>query len=211
MINIALADKHRIVRLGLIRYIESLGEFCVSIEAESEQDILKKIADGSAPYDICIFGTPSESFNGYDTLRKLKALDSTIKVLIFTGSLSPIALMLMMNYGAYGYISRNCEPEYMKAALIEVYEGGKVYQSDIRHGLEQLYRKTKRKNITNLFSTKEYQVMALCRQHLCAKQIASAMNVDKRTVDTYFARIYTKLSIRTQEELLQVLYETGIS
>ena len=211
MINIALADKHRIVRSGLIRYIESLGGFNISIEAESEQDLIKKIGDSSSGFDICMFGTSSEGFNGYETLRRLKQMDPTIKVLIFTAALSPIALMLMMSYGAHGFISRDCEPEYMKQALTEVHNGCTVYESDIKHRLEQLYSKAKRKNITNLFSIKEYEVMALCRQNLCTKQIAAAMNVDKRTVDTYFSRIYTKLSIKTKEELLQVIYEAGIS
>lgn len=208
MINIALADKRCCVRSAFIPYIEKLGEFKINIIARNENDLIQQIEYSEVLPDICIFGTSKESFDGYLMTRKISQKWPSIKVLIFTDILHPFALMFVKNYGATGYMTWNCSEQELAETIISVFKGQRVYHHDTEKALARIM-KHKKKRVNSLFSENEYKVMELCSKNMCAKQIANEMQINKRTVDTYFSRIYSKIGIQTKEQLLLILFQIG--
>lgn len=209
MINVAIAYKRSCVRSAFIPYIEKLGPFNISIVASDEEELLRKISGSEQLPDICIFGTGHEDFRGYEITQEIKKLWPSLNVLIFTDASHPYVLMLMKNYGAKGYITWGCGEEELHDAIVSVSGGDTFYQEYLSRLLQNML-KCKKRNTSVLFSENEMKVMRLCSRHLCAKEIAAELNVNKRTVDTYLKRIYTKVGIQTKEQLMTLIFQVGL-
>ena len=82
MINVLIADDHKMVREGLKRILEFDGEISVVDEADNGQECLKKIR--SCKPDIVLLDINMPVMNGIETLEVIRKKKPKTKVLILT-------------------------------------------------------------------------------------------------------------------------------
>jgi DNA-binding NarL/FixJ family response regulator len=101
--------------------------------------------------------------------------------------------------GATGYISKSAsEQEFIKA--IETVNAGRLYIE--QNMLEPLV--TYRNSISSL-TKRETQVLELTLQGKSNAEIAIALNLEKRAVENYISRIYTKTGCKNHTDLINQL------
>ena len=82
MINVLIADDHKMVREGLKRILEFEGEISVVDEADNGQECLKKVRT-SKP-DVVLLDINMPVMNGIETLEEIRKKKPKTKVLILT-------------------------------------------------------------------------------------------------------------------------------
>jgi len=129
-ILVAIADDHRLVRSGIIILINSMNFGChVFIEADDGHELLDKIARSQCQPDVCVIDISMPGMDGYETTLELIKIYPLIRVLALSVHNEEQAVLRMMKNGAKGFISKNCDSETLKKAILTVYDYNIFFQT----------------------------------------------------------------------------------
>ena len=129
MINVLIADDHKMVREGLKRILEFDGEISVVDEADNGQECLKKIR--SCKPDIVLLDINMPVMNGIETLEVIRKKKPKTKVLILTVHNEIEYLLRAVDIGIDGYILKDSDSQELIRAVNSVYLGEKFIQPSL--------------------------------------------------------------------------------
>ncbi|MBO5245288.1 MAG: response regulator transcription factor [Selenomonadales bacterium] len=203
-IKVILADDHAILRTGLRLILEAEG-MKIAGEADCGQEALALVETVAA--DILLLDITMPDMSGIEVLKRIKAHNSDMHVIILTGHSEEQYVKAAMMNGASGYVEKTaCAKDLLHA--IEVVMMGQVYLSsdhamlmvnsllhtDDKHSCVDPYA---------LFSKRELEVLGLLVRGYSLSEAGEEMNLSLKTVDTYKTRIFAKLGISKKSELVQ--------
>lgn len=114
-INVMLVDDHSMIREGLKQLLEFDGTIKVVGEASNGVECLEKIYTCNP--DVLLLDINMPEMNGIEVLKKMKADNSQIKVLILTVHNEMDYLMKAVDIGVDGYILKDSESLELKKRL----------------------------------------------------------------------------------------------
>ncbi len=103
--------------------------------------------------------------------------------------------------GADGYLLKRSKPADLRAALLDVLQGGAPMSSAIARRVVRSFRRppANPRNEAHL-STREIEVLGLLSHGLSNKEIADHLHLSVETVRSYLKTIYEKLHVRCRME-----------
>jgi len=207
-INIAYADDHKIVRKGIISFINELGGMKVCVEANNGKELIANIEKSTIIPDICILDISMPVMNGFDTIVELKKKWPELKVLVLTVFQTDIYIIRMIMYGANGYLLKSSDPEEIKKAIGIVYNNGAYFSdSTTRHFFNAVQNKQiKLPNLT----AREIQVLNYCCGDLSYAQIAEKIGTTTRSVEGYRDSLFKKLKTNSRVSLALFAVQFGL-
>jgi DNA-binding NarL/FixJ family response regulator len=103
--------------------------------------------------------------------------------------------------GATGYLLKQSAHDELLAALKYVHAGGSPMTSYIARRVAQCFPSTPAAaEAEDNLSPREREVIVMLARGFLYKEIAEALNISVRTVDTYIRRIYEKLHVRSRAQ-----------
>ena len=200
MIHVLIADDHDIVRQGLRNILNDESDIKVVGEASCGYEvinILKKIQIDVAVLDISMPGLA-----GLELLSQIKSYYPRLPVLFFTMHPEHRYGVRAMRGGAMGYITKDKTVDILIQAIRKVFRGG-IYVGEqlgelIAHGLHT----RNGKQMHELLSNREYQVMSLIAKGMSTKEIADNLSLSTGTIYTHRERIFDKMKMRTNTEVV---------
>src|SRR5690606_1663941 len=121
MIKILVADNHPIVRMGIKQVLEPVSDVQVIADVSTTTELFNAL-DKLTP-DIIILEMDIPEINGIATLRKIKKEYSNIRVLIYSGQYEDVYALSTIRAGAFDYLSKASDPDYILTAIRKVSEG----------------------------------------------------------------------------------------
>jgi two-component system, NarL family, invasion response regulator UvrY len=206
--KILLVDDHAIVRKGIAQLLAKTK--AEVDEASSSSEALTRVA--GKDYDIVLLDISMPGRNGLETLSILRHDKPNLPVLILTMYPEEQYAIRAMKSGASGYLTKDCNPKELLAAISKIIKGGK-YVSETLLGIfaEELTRGfPKDKNHYDLLSDREFQIARLIANGKTVGQIADDINLSVNTVSTYRMRVLTKLNMKTNAELTASMVRQGL-
>jgi DNA-binding NarL/FixJ family response regulator len=206
--KILLVDDHAIVRKGISQLLaRSKAEVD---EASSCSEALAKVA--GKDYDIVLLDISMPGRNGLETLKLLRSGKPTLPVLILTMYPEEQYAIRAMKSGASGYLTKDCNPKELLAAIGKITKGGKyVSETLLEIFAEELTRGFPKEKVHHdLLSDREYQIARLIANGRTVGQIADGINLSVNTVSTYRMRVLTKLNMKTNAELTAYMVRQGL-
>jgi DNA-binding NarL/FixJ family response regulator len=199
-----VVDDHPIVRQGLALLINQEPDLAVCGAAEEMQSALAAI--NAVRPDILIVDI---SLNGPDGLELLKTIRITmprLPVLILSMHDESLYAERALRAGANGYIMKQEATEKVLVALRRILSG-EIYVSDrIANSMMRHYVRganlSEHSSISEL-TDRELEVFRLIGEGHGTRQIAEALHLSVKTVESYQAHIKEKLSLRSARELVQ--------
>lgn len=201
MIKVLIADNHPIVRMGIDHVLSSASGFEVVDTVGTTSELFKKLEKVTP--DVIILEMDIPEINGIATLRKLKQEYPDIKVLIYSGQSEDVYALSTIRAGAFGYLSKAADLDYIISAVKKVGEGNMFITNELAQRLAFDEGTQKPRRFFRKLSTREVEVLKLLASGKRNKEVAQGLNLNEKTISTYKARLMKKLNVDNLVDLLQ--------
>jgi DNA-binding NarL/FixJ family response regulator len=201
MVHIMLVDDHPLVRDGLRARLEAVAHFRVVAEADSGAEALTLA--GSTRIDLVLMDITMRDGSGIEATARLYANFPAIAVLILSMHDKLEYVTQAMQAGARGYVLKDAPGKDIVLAIDTVVAGGIYYSAAVAR---QLARPATQ---DNQLTSREQEVLRHIANGESNKQIARALDLSVRTVETHRLNIKRKLGIEGQAELIKFAVQHG--
>jgi DNA-binding NarL/FixJ family response regulator len=194
-IKILLVDDHPLVRDGLRARLEAMPQFEVVAEAGGAAEALEQA--GRHPVDLVLMDINMRGTNGIEATAQFKQVFPQIAVLILSMHDKLEYVSQAIQAGARGYVLKDAPGKDIVVAIETVMSGGIYYSAALARQLAQP------QNQDNQLTSREHEVLRHIANGESNKQIARALDLSVRTVETHRLNIKRKLGIEGQAELIR--------
>lgn len=211
-ISVLIVDDHSLVRQGLKQLIELEEDInVIALAGDGEEAILK--AQQLRP-DIILLDINMPNINGIQTLRRLKDMDSTIKVIMLTFHEDREYLFETINLGANGYVLKDAESASLIKAIRDVFKGESyIYPTLATELVKEFNRreeKDKQKTGSNSLTKREYEVLTLIAEGFNNREIANHLFISEKTVKNHVSSIFKKNNVSDRTQAAIYAYKNNI-
>lgn len=204
-ITLALVDDHRIVIDGLMSLLKGHESFQFAFATTDPREVIDKLRE--QPVDVLLTDVMMPGINGNLLAKKVRENFPGIKILALSMSGEGDMINEMINDSDIsGYVLKNIgKQELIKA--IEKIAAGSVYFSE--EVIEELKRtSTRRKQNEDAHLTdREVEIIRLIEKEYNNRQIAEALFISERTVETHRKNIFRKTNTNSVIGLVKYAYE----
>lgn len=210
--KIILADDHILLRDALANLINKFDEFSVTAVAGNGKEVIDFIESGYMA-DIVLMDLNMPEMDGYEAAKWLVKNRPAIKIVILTMYDSEIALIRLLQAGVHGFLKKDIHPAELKNALLTVAGGDYFYSNHVTVKLASLFKKNDQ-NQSNLeksiLNDIEIEFLKLAGTEMTYKEIAKAMRLSPRHIDSYRDALFTKLEVKSRIGLVIYAVKNGI-
>ena len=121
-IQISLVDDQQLFRSGLASLIRSVPGFTLLSEAENGKYFIEQLEKDNALPDIALIDMEMPEMNGVELNAILQKKYPSIKVLVLSTYNQERFIGKMIEAGACGYLTKNCEIDELIAAINSTYK-----------------------------------------------------------------------------------------
>jgi DNA-binding NarL/FixJ family response regulator len=200
-IRLMLVDDHPLVRDGLKARMATEPDITVVGEAGDAQEALAALA--ACTPNLVLMDIGMKDVNGIELTSMLLKQVPTLHVLMLSMYDSVEYAQRAMQAGARGYVLKDSPSSEIIGALRTVAAGGTYLSPAIAQGL---FRTPAPRNV---LSMREHDILACLAQGQSSKQIARALDLSVRTVESHRQNIRRKLELETQADLIKYAVEHG--
>jgi DNA-binding NarL/FixJ family response regulator len=201
--RIVLADDHPIVLDGLRNLVRAESDFELVGEAASGLAALKIIRE-LCP-DIAVLDISMPELNGIVLSRRLAEEMPALRILVLTLHEDRAYLNQALEAGVRGYVLKRSAVENLVQAIRAVLVGGLYVDPAIagRASDGKRAKTTADKGTRPALTDREADVLKMAAAGFTNKEIASRLDVGVKSVETYKARGFEKLGLKTRAELVR--------
>ena len=198
--RVVLVEDHPMFRDQLAQLINKEPGMIVCGEADNIHDAFRLI-ETSQP-DVAIVDLNLKGPSGLELLKNLKAKESDVPVLVLSMHDEALYAERVLKAGARGYITKNEASKEVMTAICAVLRGEIYLPAKIASRiLESVAIGRKGENGVSQLTDRELEVFELIGHGRSTREISSSLHLGMSTVDTYRARIKTKLHLENSSQL----------
>lgn len=199
------------MRDGLRYAIQTQPDMKVVAEAGNGVEALE-VVEQHKP-DLILMDISMPGANGIEVSLQIRNLYPQIKIIILSGMIDEGYVGQAIKAGLNGYMLKANTPTELISAIRAVMNGHMFLSPEVTCAVMADYKKfldTKPTSAASLLSERELEVLKLVAEGLRTKEIAERLNIGIKTVDTYRARLLTKLNCDSTTELVRYAIRNGI-
>jgi DNA-binding NarL/FixJ family response regulator len=207
-----VVDDHPLLRQGLAMLINREPDLVVCGEAEEAAAAMKAFA-ADRP-DIVIADISLNGPDGLEMLKNIRILYPDLPVLILSMHDETIYAERALRARANGYIMKQEATEQVLVAVRRILDGEIYLSSRMANKLLQHYMSggtIEADSRLAALSDRELEVFRMIGEGRGTRQIADALHLSMKTVESYQAHLKDKLSLRTGRELMQYAIQWKLS
>jgi DNA-binding NarL/FixJ family response regulator len=204
IINVAIADDHKIFRKGVILSMKAYHNIRFILEAENGEELIKGI-EKEQP-DIVLMDLKMPVKDGIETTKYLNKNFPAIRILILTMFEDERFVGHLMDSGANGYLLKSTEPAEIKQGIMDVMRTGFYLNNFVNRVLiKKNYSRQKfNPNLSSeiIVSEREKEVLSLVCMEYTANEIAQQMQISPRTVEAIKDRLMERFGVKNSVGLV---------
>lgn len=199
MIKLLLVDDHDLVRTGIRRILDDVEGFNVIGEAQSGEQAIKLCRKN--PPDIVLMDMSMPGIGGLEATKQILRISEDIKVVALSVHKENPFPAKVMQMGAFGYLTKDADPQEMIRALQKVSRGQKYIAPEIAQQIALGQLDLNEDDPFKSLSERELQIMIMLTKGTKVPDIAVQLNISAKTVNTYRYRMFEKLNVTSDVEL----------
>ena len=203
-LRVLLAEDHAIVREGTRKILEADPTISVVGEAADGAEAVD-LARELAP-DVVLLDMAMPVLNGVEATRRIRSLDRPPYVLLLSAYDDADYAQAALEAGANGYLLKIARAADVVAAIHSVAQGEVVLHPAVARKL--LGRRPR--DDAHLFSQRETQVLQQASRGARNRDIAEALGVSTRTVESHLTSIFNKLGVSSRTEAIVQASSRGL-
>jgi DNA-binding NarL/FixJ family response regulator len=202
-LRVMVVDDHPLVRSAVARAIAGEGMVVVA-EASTAEEALE-LAPRIAP-DLLLLDIALPGMSGVELVRELAPRLPATRIVMLTVSAADRDVAEAMRNGAAGYLTKDVSPEALARALRGAQAGELVLPRRLAARLlARMLRRGMPEPVTgdppvDALTPRERDVLRLLADGLGDREIATALTISRRTVETHVSNIIHKLGVHNRAE-----------
>ena len=205
MIRLLIADDHAIVRSGLRQIFALAPDISVVGEAVNGGEVLERIRGES--FDLLLLDLNMPGFSGADLITRVKAHRADLPILVLSMHNEPQIAARMLKAGASGYITKDCEPDILLAAIRKVAAHGKYIAPEIAEKMVFDVTSSDPRAPHSLLSERELEVLRLLIEGRGGNEIAAQLFISNKTVSSHKVRLMEKMQLNSMADMMRYALE----
>src|SRR5579863_9578361 len=209
--QLGIVDDHTTFRQALVHFLAQEPSIEIALEAGDGEELKRNLLQ-HVP-EILLLDIRMPKMNGIDALKFVYENYPSLKVLILTSYIDEVYLAQCLQYGIYGYLSKNVELSELIKAIKQVGNNEMYLTNMMNNQLMRNYLSAFHgKHTAELphFSSEEVEILMLLKDEKTTEEISHIMNLSKRTIELKRDRMREKANKKTVGGLLMYAVKRGI-
>jgi DNA-binding NarL/FixJ family response regulator len=207
MIRVLIADDHGIVRSGLKLLIDRQHDMEVASEAEDGIEAVEKVLS-DRPH-VAVLDVSMPRLTGLHAARQIRSHTEDVQVLMLSMHDEDAYFFDALEAGASGYVSKRGADGDLITAIRTVAGGRTFLNSRTQQALMKQWLEEGPQRPDEL-TPREMEVVKLIAEANTNRQIADALHVSEKTVESHRANVLSKLGMRDRVELVRYAIRRGL-
>jgi DNA-binding NarL/FixJ family response regulator len=196
-IRVVIVDDHAMIRAGLQQLLTGTDDIVVVGQAGDGEEAIEVVQ--SVRPDVVLMDLQMPGVDGVTAIRRLKALDVDVDVLVLTSFNDGERIVGALDAGAVGYLLKDADPDDVLRGIRAVSRGESPIDPKAARTL--LGARAGSQNVQ--LTSRETEVLALVREGLANRQVARRLDISERTVKAHLTSAFARIGVsdRTQAAL----------
>ena len=209
-VTILLAHRSPLVREGLKTVLGSQDDLRVIGETDNGLDAIT-LVERRRP-DVLIVAVRMPGLSGLEVTRQVCQRVPRTRVMVLSVSTNMAYVLEALRHGATGYLLEDDVRELAEKVL-DVVAGRPTLSASLAERLIAIQSHRAPPGVRDLYetlTTREREVLHLAAEGRTSTEMAAALGISPRTVETHRIHLMQKLGLRTQTELIRYALHRGI-
>lgn len=207
MINILIADDHKLMADGICSMLEGHPDIRVAATAFDGREALEKIK--ILDIDVALLDIDMPVMNGIDCTKQILKDHPEFRIGILTMHQEKALIRNLLELGVKAYLLKTASKDELVYAIKIIYNGGEYFNSDITRALMNNDEVEKKANVSDL-TNREVEVIKLISDGNTNAEIGHKLNISPKTADVHRTNIMKKLDIHNTAALVRFAFKNGI-
>jgi two-component system, NarL family, nitrate/nitrite response regulator NarL len=210
-IRIAIADDHPIVLRGLEGLLQAEPDFKIVAQCNDGEEVLTAVRTHHP--DVLLLDVRMPVKDGLQVLRELKDEKSATQVILLVATLNDEELLEASRLGVRGVLLKEMAPRLLVQCIRKVHAGEQwIERRSAARAFDMLLRREAgMREISDLLTSREIQIVRCVTRGLRNKAVADALHISEGTVKTHLHTIYEKLKVESRAQLIVYCREKGLT
>ncbi|HKB11315.1 MAG TPA: response regulator transcription factor [Vicinamibacterales bacterium] len=203
-LRIIVADDHQLVRQGCRVLLEREGLEIVGEASDGREavDLVRALAP-----DVVVLDISMPELNGLDAAREILHARPRTAIVILTMHVQEDHVLAAADAGVRGYVAKTRAASELVAAIRQVAAGSTYFNTGLHStAATSLPDVDSRLRMT----PRERLVLQLVAQGKATIELAAALGVTTKTVETYRGRLMRKLGVKNTASLVRYAVRCGV-
>jgi DNA-binding NarL/FixJ family response regulator len=211
--RILLVDDHTLVREGIASLLRSVDGIEVVGGLSSGEQAVNEFANYKP--NVILIDIMMGGMTGLEATRWIKEQDSSVKVIIISSEIKKEFVSAGIKCGIDGYLPKDVDKATLVEAIQSVMQNKKYFNAAITnlvfedfYSSESTGKKIKKSSID--LTERENQVLEQVASGKSNQEVAEALFISTKTVETHKANILGKLGLKNTAELVKYAIKNNI-
>lgn len=207
-IRIAMVDDHQIVLDGLKALLDDISSFEIVIATTNPLEVLSFLEKNKV--EVLLTDVMMPEMTGQQLARAVRNQHPGIKILTLSMSgMGDIVDEMLNDADINGYVLKNIGKTELEKAIRTIASGGQFFSDEVLKELEKYAGLQKNMEAAQL-TLREIEIIRLIEKEMSNKEIADALFISERTVETHRKNIFRKTQTGSVLGLIKYAYEHKI-
>jgi DNA-binding NarL/FixJ family response regulator len=209
-IAVVICEDHASLREGLRMLLEVEGDIHVIGEAATGSDAVVQVLEKRP--DVAVMDVSLMGMDGIEATRQLHAQAPGLPVLVLSASHELSTVKAAVDAGAVGYLSKRASGKELRDAVRTAATGGTCFSPEVASAARDRTRPAERRvdDPRAVLTGRETQILQLIAKGSSNREIAEALQISVKTVDTHRMHLMTKLDIHDVAGLTRYAIKKGL-
>jgi DNA-binding NarL/FixJ family response regulator len=203
-VRILIADDHELIRRGLVSALAERPEWSIVAEAADGRQACE-LAARLTP-EIAVLDLTMPELNGLDATRQIRASTPKTRILIVTAHESEQLIRDVLDAGAMGYVLKSDAGRVLVQAIEALLDERPFFTSKVARFVLEGYLRSGEDSVTQAavaLSPRERQIVQLLAEGSNNKEVARALGLSVKTVETHRSNVMRKMEFGSLADLVR--------
>jgi DNA-binding NarL/FixJ family response regulator len=212
-IRILLVEDHALVRAGIRELLNKIEHVTVVGESSTGREALDALQ--SRPVDIVLMDIAMPDMSGLEALTRIRQLGPSIRVIMLSMYANEEYVLQALRSGAQGYLLKDSGKVELELAIQAVAQG-QTYLCPVVASHVSAYMRRVDVPVDAppqrdpLLTPRQTEILHLIAEGRTTQEIAQALTISAKTVETHRAQLMQRLGIYDIAGLVRYAVRTGI-
>jgi len=208
MINVAIADDHQLILIGLKTMLTKGSNINIAYSVDNGKELMARLTEQTP--DILLLDIELPDSNGIDLCKLIKEKYPTVKIIALTNHDETVYVKKMMKSGADGYLLKGTDKKTLLQAISTVLEDEQYIDETIKKSILQETISGKKASKSVKLTNRESEILVLIANELSNQEIADKLFISVRTVESHRLTLTQKLNVKNTVGLVKEAYLRGL-